>query len=115
MYGSLKMSNETKFKTLVLAILVGVAMAAAAFGYAVEPDNKPVASFGAACIAVLLCIVWLESRFNIVTDDVEIRAIRAVRVDLQRKIAAQASGRRRSDGPSQKVLDEVKNFMKCRS
>ena len=80
-----------------------------------EPEHKGLAAFLMAAIATLLCFVYLEARFNIVTDDVEIRAIRAVRLDLQRKIAAQANGRRRSDGPSQKVLDEVKNFMKCRS
>jgi hypothetical protein len=110
-----KMSNETKFKTLVLAIILGAATAAAALGYAVEPTHKGIAAFGMACIATLFCVVYLESHFNIVTDDAEIRAVRAVRVDLQRKIAAQASGRRRSDGPNQKVLDEVKKFMKCRS
>jgi uncharacterized membrane protein len=109
------MSNETKFKALVLAILIGTAMAAAAFGYAAEPTHKLIAAPGMALVAALLCVVWLESRFNIVTDDAEVRAIRAVRVDLQCKIAAQANGRRRSDGPSQKVLDEVKSFMECRT
>lgn len=109
------MSNETKFKALVLAIIFGTAMAAAAFGYAIEPAHKGLGALLMAAVVTLPCVVWLESRLNIVIDDVELRAIRAVRVDLQRKIAAQGNGRRRSDGPSQKVLDDVKKFMKCRS
>jgi len=109
------MGNETKFKALVFSILIGTATAAAAFGYAVAPEAKEFAAFGAAAVATLLAIVWMESRFCIVTDDVEIRAIRAVRKDLERKVAAQASGRRRSDGHNKRAIQEVKKFMACRS